>query len=392
MYVNAQNLVIHDLSPGEWEMYREEFGDCYAVTDNGMMHPCIGCFSCWNRDPGRCAVRDGYENMGYLIHHSAEITVISRYTYGGFSGPVKNVFDRCFGYVLPQFEVIRGETHHKKRYDEDKAFTFIFYGDDLSEQEKESAGRYVHAVCANIRGHVKDVIFRDTGEHKPQAETASPSDRPEKESSGKVVLLNGSMRSVSGNSAKFARHLQKVLNNDSEIMDLKDHMGNMSELVDALKDSAAIVLCIPLYVDGLPSQVIRLMERFEAEYRGRPKKIYILANMGLYESSQLKNLFSAVKQWCDVMDFEYCGGLGISAGELLGTLSDVIPMRIGPNKRAAEGIDALADAIDKGRVITDIFAEPYRFPRSLYIFIANTNWNRTAKQNGLKPRDLYRKL
>ena len=28
----------------------------------------------------------------------------------------------CIGFVLPQFEVIKGETHHKRRYDEDKAF------------------------------------------------------------------------------------------------------------------------------------------------------------------------------------------------------------------------------------------------------------------------------
>ena len=54
-----------------------------------------------------------------------EVVVISKYTYGGFSGSVKGVFDRCLGYVLPQFEITKGETHHKKRFDEDKPFTFI---------------------------------------------------------------------------------------------------------------------------------------------------------------------------------------------------------------------------------------------------------------------------
>ena len=76
--------------------------------------------------------------MGSLIHHVDEGVVISRYTYGGFSGFVKNVFDRCLGYVLSQFEVAGGETHHQKRYDEDKPFTFIFYGHDLNEDEKNS--------------------------------------------------------------------------------------------------------------------------------------------------------------------------------------------------------------------------------------------------------------
>ena len=77
--------------------------------------------------------------------------------YGGFSSFVKNVFDRCIGYALPQLEVVDGETHHKKRYDEDKPFTFVFYGNGLSGSQKDSARRYVKAVCANIRWHVKDV-------------------------------------------------------------------------------------------------------------------------------------------------------------------------------------------------------------------------------------------
>ena len=143
-------------------VYDYDGGD--IVTDNGNIRPCVGCFSCWNRDPGRCAIKDGYDNMGVRIHHADEVVVISRYTYGGFSGSVKNVFDRCLGYVLPQFEIAGGETHHQKRYDEDKPFTFIFYGHKLSEDEKNSAVRYVTAVCANIRGHVNDVIFRECEE------------------------------------------------------------------------------------------------------------------------------------------------------------------------------------------------------------------------------------
>ena len=114
--------------------------------------------------------------------------------------------------------------------------------------------------------------------------------------------------------------------------------------------------------------------------------------MGLYESSQLINLFSAVKQWCVKMNADYCGGLGISAGELLGVLMEFTPFRFGPTRKAAEGMRTLADAIRGGAIIEDIYAEPFHFPRSLYIKIANTNWNRTAKRNGLKPDDLYRRF
>ncbi|MBQ6388176.1 MAG: NAD(P)H-dependent oxidoreductase [Mogibacterium sp.] len=389
------DLVIHDLRPEQWEKISSRYADCNVVTDNGSMRPCIGCFGCWNRDPGRCVVKDGYDNMGYLIHHAGEVTVISRYTYGGFSGSVKNVFDRCLPYVLPQFEIVGGETHHKKRYDEDKPFTFIFYGHALTEEEKGSARRYARAVCTNIRGWVKDVRFEECPEESALTEqhaqdAAGRIEDPDL--AGKVVLLNGSMRSENGNSAKLARMLKSQLRADSVIVDLRKYLNDMTGLIRALEDAAAIVLCVPLYVDGLPSQVIRLMERCEREYKGGPKRIYLLTNMGLYESGQLVNLFSAVRQWCGKMGFMYCGGLGVSAGELLGALMEVLPFRSGPTRDTAIGMERLAEAVNGKTGLGDVFAEPYRFPRSLYVFIANTNWNRTAKKNGISPKDLYRRL
>ena len=386
--IDMSYLVIHDLNSEEW--VSREYPGSRIVDAQGITHPCVGCFACWNRTPGRCVIKDGYDNMGSLIHHADEVIVISKYTYGGFSGPVKNVFDRCLGYVLPQFEVIDDETHHKKRYDEDKPFTFIFYGKTLTDEEKSSAGRYVQAVCTNIRGYVRDVIFRD--DIPAVGKACAPASEPASSRSAvcRTILLNGSMRD--GNSAKLARKLSERLGWRTELVDLRMHdLRDLSGIIGKLKTIETIVFCIPLYVDGLPSQVIRLMEAMEA-YRGRPKRIYVLANMGLYESRQLVNLFSAVRQWCSVMGYEYCGGLGISAGELLGTLMDVIPLGVGPTRRAAEGMNKLAEAIRDGCAVSDIYAEPYLFPRSLYIRIANSSWNRTAKQNGISPGDLYRRL
>ena len=380
------NLVIHDLSPEEWEKISRDYENWKIVSDRGTIRPCVGCFGCWNKTPGQCVIKDGYENMGALLHDADEVHVISRYTCGGFSGFVKNVFDRSLGYVLPQFEVVNGETHHRRRYEEDTPFTFIFYGHSLSGQEKESARRYVQAVCANIRGHVKNVVFREDGE------APAVTSRPQGSDSGKIILLNASMRSENGNSAKLARKLSCLLKKETEIVKLKQYMGNLSALPGILEKASEIVLCMPLYVDGLPSQLIRLMETAQREYRGDAKRIYVLANMGLYEGKQLVNLFNAVRQWCGRMDFSYCGGLGVSAGELVGVLMEHTPFRFGPTKKIALDMDRLAAAINSGGAAGDMYAEPCRFPRSLYILIANTNWNKTAKKNGLKPEDLYRRL
>jgi len=380
------NLVIHDLNEKEWNEISADYEGWKVVADKGTISPCIGCFCCWRKTPGECVIKDGYEDMGALIHHADEVTVISRYTYGGFSSFVKNAFDRCIGFVLPQFEVIKGETHHKKRYDEDKAFTFIFYGHELTMEEKESARQYVEAVCTNIRGHVEDLIFRECEE-----ETQAP-ERIANAEPGSIAILNGSMRNVKGNSAKFACKLKEQLKADPKIIDLRNRMDDMPGLVHELEKTETLVLCMPLYVDGLPAQVIRLLETFRKEYIGGRARIYLLANMGLYESKQLVNLFGAIRRWCAEMDFEYCGGLGISAGELVGTLIDQRSFDNISNKKVLEGISRLAKAINNESAMEDVFAEPHHFPRWLYILIANTNWNRLAKKAGIKPKDLYRKL
>ena len=370
-------LVVHDLNPEEWEQIREEYAENDIISDNGKIQPCIGCFSCWNKTPGQCIIKDGYEDMGYRIHHADEVIVISRYTFGGFSGFVKNVFDRSLGYVLPQFEVVKGETHHQKRYEENKPFTFIFYGPDLGEKEKESAESYVQAVCANIRGYVKEVQFRESPEQ------CIPSSSITRTHQGKILLLNGSMRSVHGNSAIFARKLADQLNAETETLALQQYKDRLPELFTIMDEVSAVVLCMPLYVDGLPSQVIRFMEKAQKEYRGEPKKIYVLANMGLYESKQLVHLFESARQWCAAMNFEYCGGLGISAGELVGVLLPYVSFRYSPMGKISEGIRKLADRIDHKQSGEDLYVEPDGFPRSLYIQIANRNWNRTARKNGI---------
>ena len=377
------SLVIHDLGREEWEKISGAYEGWTVISDRGTIHPCAGCFGCWNKTPGQCLIRDGYETMGSLIHQAEEVVVISRYTYGGFSGFVKNVFDRSLAYVLPQLTVTGGETHHKKRYREDKPFTFIFYGHNLSGQEKADARIYVRAVCTNIRGHVKEVLFRES------EEPAVCAVRNVSARAGRVVLLNSSLRGGSSNSLKFAKRLAGRLKQEPEIIHLKDYMKDLSGLVRHLETAETIVFCVPLYVDGLPSQVIRLMERFRQEYRGKTARIYGLANMGLYESRQLENLFCALRGWCRAMGFAYGGSLGISAGELMGVLADVFRFRAGTLREADKGADRLAAAIEAGRKIKDLYAEPYLFPRRLYISIANISWRRSARKNGIRPGDLY---
>ena len=116
-------LLIHDLNESEWSKVAAEYEGWKVISDNGSIKPCAGCFGCWFKTPGQCVIKDGYDQMGNLIHEADEVVVISKYTYGGFSSFIKTVFDRSIGYILPYFRFYKGEMHHKTRYRESKPMT-----------------------------------------------------------------------------------------------------------------------------------------------------------------------------------------------------------------------------------------------------------------------------
>ena len=382
------NLVIHDLTKEEWGRIASKYDGWKVVSDNGTIKPCIGCFGCWVKSPGECVIKDGYDQMGALIHHADEVLVISKYTYGGLSSFVKNVFDRSIGWVSPYFEVYEGEMHHKKRYPEDKPMSFIFRGVGLTEEDQEKARGYVEAACRNFHAKVKSVTFEEL-ETKALTGTQEVSATME---TGRLVMLNCSLRADNANSKKFMKRILPLLEAETEIVNLSSYLAQPEKLVELLLSAEKIVLGMPLYVDGVPSAPLRIMETLEKSGKAAGKKIYVVANMGLYESRQIRHLLSIVKTWCETCGSEYCGGLAIGAGEMLKMMMLSKDIEQGPSKNMAEGVKKIASAINAGQVMDDVYADVHKFSRGMYIFAANASWPMDAKKNGLKKKDLLRQL
>lgn len=385
-------LLIHDLNDGDWNKISHKYQGYNIISNNGSIRPCIGCFGCWDKDPGKCIIHDGYENMGHLIHHADEVVIISRYTWGGFSSFVKNVLDRSLGYSLPFIEIKNGHSYLKKRYNENKPFSFIFYGCNIiNEEQKKNTKKAVAALCSLTRSYIKGITFVNNVQIAPpkkRSMTLNVTNYNNVEE--KIILLNASMRSANSNSAKLADKLAMLLNKQTEIMHLEVFINRMTELIQILSNAKILVLCTPIYDEGCPSQLIRLLELFANEYNGGSKKIYVLSNDGLYDIKQFENLFSTVRNWCQTMNFAYCGGLGISAGPLIVNYMS----RFGswPTKKVAQEMDRFCEAINNNDKTEDIYTEPYFFPRFLYTFINNRTWGKKAKENGIRPEDLYRRL
>lgn len=407
------NLLIHDLDEKEWEEIAEDYRGWEVIAPSKEIKPCVGCFGCWLKTPGQCVIKDGYDRMGALIHKADELVVMSRYTYGGFSSFVKNVFDRSIGWVLPYFKIVGNEMHHRKRYPEDKQITVIFKGSGLTKEDQADAKRYVEAVCRNFYGVIKDIRFEEIKTEEAKGNTlnnegvavancdlapdfsAYKSDDTDKTggaSSDRIILLNASLRGENSNTGKFLDKLTGSIGENAEVLNLSAFVNKPEELIQTLLPAKKIVLGMPMYVDGIPSALLKIMEMMEKMHPAEDKKIYAVVNMGFYESRQIKNVLKQVRKWSEKCGFSYCGGVAVGAGEMMGSLIKSINGANGPVKNVVEAIETLADVIKSSSAIDDIYADAYKFPRSAYMFMAGMGWPKTAKLNGLKKKDLLKRI
>lgn len=153
------DIVIHDLQKYEWDTISQYYADSRIISDNGTIKKCVGCFGCWIRTPGQCIIPDDYQRMGEWISKADKVTIISKCSFGSYSSFVKNVLDRSISYVLPYFEIRKGEMHHKVRYKKHIRMNVIFYGEDITENERRTARELVTANALNLNGIAEDVVF-----------------------------------------------------------------------------------------------------------------------------------------------------------------------------------------------------------------------------------------
>lgn len=134
----------------------------------------------------------------------------------------------------------------------------------------------------------------------------------------KTVLINCSPKKRFCASAYFA-FLLRLFVGGKKVTEKLRSPADHTRILEQLKDAQAVVLCLPLYVDGLPSHVLRFlvdMERFCKENDLR-LSLYCVANNGFIEGKQNEPLMQSLEHFCRRAGLTWGGGVGIGGGVML---------------------------------------------------------------------------
>ncbi len=166
-----------------------------------------------------------------------------------------------------------------------------------------------------------------------------------------------------------------------------------AEAMDAMQNSDALVFVFPLYFFCLPGLLMRFLQDYAAAAKTRPgQRVWCIVNCGFYEPEINDEAVRVVKSFSQHIGAAFRFGVTISCGSMLATMRSAPFM-----KKSSAAFDAAMTAI-----ADDVIGEgtapdvPIRIradiSRRFYYFMAQFGWKHAARKNGLKKKDLYRKV
>ena len=206
----------------------------------------------------------------------------------------------------------------------------------------------------------------------------------------KIIIINGSPKTLKSNSEILGIYLFPLLKENN----IKKYYSIYFQLNDKTKNeiynSDVLIFIFPLYVDGIPSNLLKLLVKFEKENAIRPKtKIYCIVNNGFYEGKQNFLALLHMKNWCKKVNAKWGQGIGIGSGELLPYLKN-LKLGQGPLRNLEKTLNILSRNILTLNSDKNIYITP-NWPRSLYFIQGSISWILKARKNNLKIRELFKK-
>lgn len=112
--------------------------------------PCVGCFGCWVKTPGKCVIHDDACRVYPYLAKSTRLLLVSRVRYGSYDTVMKTMLERAIPIQQAFLRLVQGEIHHKMRDVAPKEATILGYG-ALSERERQVFSHMVHRNARNLQ-------------------------------------------------------------------------------------------------------------------------------------------------------------------------------------------------------------------------------------------------
>ena len=206
----------------------------------------------------------------------------------------------------------------------------------------------------------------------------------------KISIINGSPKAIKSNSEILGNYLSSLLKEN----EIKKYYSISFRLNDENKNeiynSDVLIFLFPLYVDGIPSNLLKLLVEFEKEKVVNPAtRVYCVVNNGFYEGKQNRLAILQIKNWCEKVKARWGQGIGVGAGELLPYLKKC-KLEQGPLKNLGKALEKFSINILTLKNDKDIYINP-NWLRSLYFFQGSISWILKGRKNNLRVRELFRK-
>jgi multimeric flavodoxin WrbA len=210
----------------------------------------------------------------------------------------------------------------------------------------------------------------------------------------KISFINGSPKNRNSVSGSLLKALENVILESDiamnfDISNFKISSSNFDlSQYDAISQSDILVFAFPLYIDSVPSHVVKWLSLFENFFSNKKIKVFAIINCGFYEGSQSKNAISIMKNWTNKANLIWGQGMGVGAGPMF-----FFEKMIKSNgKDIIDGLKRLHAVIfTKGSSEDDIYTIP-NVPRFVYKLSSENAWRQAIRKNGGNPKDLSKKL
>ncbi|MDR2596596.1 MAG: NAD(P)H-dependent oxidoreductase [Treponema sp.] len=210
----------------------------------------------------------------------------------------------------------------------------------------------------------------------------------------KISMINGSQKRGVSNSGIILGRLSDLLKEKHDLKFYDSGLKQFSNVIfEEIISGDVIVLSFPLFVYSIPSNTLKMLIELENIIKQKQDKkliLFALINCGFYEGIQNVTAFEIVMNWCERSGVIFGGGIGQGAGEMLGFFKNT-PLNKSPFANLERALETMTEKIEIKKPFEITYLNPY-FPRFLWKIMAVRNWNTLASKNGLKKKDIRRKL